>query len=64
MQKSALEIPLSAPKQKRVKILANWPKSYDTERATVIPVFSTIKAGESTARFPKVTNLEFLLCLA
>jgi hypothetical protein len=58
-RKSALKSPSSALKQKRVKILANRPKSSYTERAAVLPVFLAIEADKTKAMSPKVTNLDF-----
>jgi hypothetical protein len=48
-RKSALKTSSSAPKQKRVKILANRPKSYCTERAAELPVFSAAELSETKA---------------
>jgi hypothetical protein len=57
----------SAPKQERVKILSNRPKSYYTERAPILHVFSTIESGETKAiesdetkdMSPKLTDFDF-----
>jgi hypothetical protein len=65
--KSALKTSSSTPKQKRVKILANWLKSYYTERATELPVFSTvesnetkdIESGETKVMSSKVIDFDF-----
>jgi hypothetical protein len=47
-KKSALKSPSAALKQKRVKILANRPKSYYTERDAVIPALLDVVTDETT----------------
>jgi hypothetical protein len=68
-RKSALKSPSSALKQKRVKILANRPKSYYIERAATIRALLATVADETKALSPKddtpvilkVTCLDFTL---
>jgi hypothetical protein len=68
-RKSSLKTCSSAPKQKRVKILANQMKSYYTKRAPELPVFSATKLGETKATesgetkvmSTKVIDFDFLL---
>jgi hypothetical protein len=70
-RKSALKLLPVPPKQKRVKILANRPKSYYTERAAELPAFSAAESSETKAiesgvvkiMSPKVIDFDFLLQL-
>jgi hypothetical protein len=72
-RKSCLKSPSGASKQKRVKILANRPKSNYVERAAEIPTLSTAAMVEmkvpslkdDSHAISKVTTLDFytLTCL-